>query len=127
MSAAPQPRTVLVVDDEEMILEIAQAILESGGFRVLCASDGASALQLLAGPDSRVDVVLLDERMPGMDGHLVLAELRRNFPHLPVILSSGQGGSSSPTETPGTRATFLRKPYRSAALLEAVRSALASS
>jgi len=115
MSAAPQPRTVLVVDDEEMILEIAQAILESGGFRVLCASDGASALQLLAGPDSRVDVVLLDERMPGMDGHLVLAELRRNFPHLPVILSSG------------TRATFLRKPYRSAALLEAVRSALASS
>jgi signal transduction histidine kinase/CheY-like chemotaxis protein len=118
--------TVLVVDDEESVRNVAKAILKRAGLRVLTAEGGRQALDLLRNSGSQVSAVLLDLVMPQMDGKAVLAALRSFAPELPVILSSGYTEES---ETGARLAahgptSLLAKPYRPAELLERVGEAL---
>lgn len=123
--------TVLVVDDEESVRNVAKAILKRAGLRVLTAAGGREALDLLrrnGHNGGQVGAVLLDLVMPRMDGKEVLEELRSFSPELPVILSSGyteehENGARLAAHGQPTR--FLPKPYRPAELLERVREALA--
>jgi len=78
---------VLIADDEERFVRSLAKVLRNRDMEVLTALDGASALALLS--RSECDVVVLDLRMPGMDGLSVLAELRKRRPLLPVIVLSG--------------------------------------
>jgi two-component system, chemotaxis family, chemotaxis protein CheY len=87
----PQPAIVLIVDDEEMIRELARAVLESSGVTVLDeAADGVAALERYraADPPQIPNVVLLDNRMPGMSGLEVAAEMLGEFPTQIVVLFS---------------------------------------
>jgi len=68
-------RTILVVDDDEGILELGQALLEEAGYRVLTASSSAQALQRCH-EEGPVDLCLLDIMMPGLDGHYCAVQLR---------------------------------------------------
>jgi diguanylate cyclase (GGDEF)-like protein len=68
------PGSILVVDDRESNLHLMGEILESAGHRVLCASNGAEAIELAI--SAKPDVILLDVKMPGMDGFEVSAKLR---------------------------------------------------
>jgi CheY-like chemotaxis protein len=80
-----RPTTVLIVDDDEAILELEQALIEEAGFRVLAASSALDALALLhrEGP---VDVCLLDIMMPSLDGRTAAAQLRRHSDRrLPIV------------------------------------------
>jgi len=77
---------ILSVDDEPAILSTRQLILESAGFRVLSAPDGEAALRLFS--SELVDLVLLDYVMPGLGGDAVAKEMKRQRPHVPVILVS---------------------------------------
>jgi CheY-like chemotaxis protein len=122
--------TVLVVDDEESVRNVAKAILKRAGLQVITAAGGPQALKILrrdAGNGGDVGAVVLDLVMPQMDGNEVLEELRKFAPELPVILSSGyaperEGGAELGTCGP---TSFLAKPYRPAELLEQVCGVLA--
>jgi PAS domain S-box-containing protein len=84
----PMP-TILTVDDEEMIRDTLASYLENRGFRVLQAADGREGLEMFA--TKRPDLVLVDLRMPELDGLEVLARLQETSPETPTIVVSGTG------------------------------------
>lgn len=91
--AVSQTATVLVVDDEDVVRSTTSRFLERQGYRVLCADSGVEALQLLdesaTTPLSRIDLVLLDLSMPGLSGHDVLRQVRRQYPEIKVLIFTG--------------------------------------
>jgi CheY-like chemotaxis protein len=83
---------VLLVDDEVSFTASMEKVLSRRGFDVKVASDGPTALVLIAG--EQFDVIVLDVKMPGMDGGQVLEEIKRSFPNIPVIILTGHYFSS---------------------------------
>lgn len=103
---------ILVVDDEEMVLEMAQTSLEIYGYSVLRASDGWSAVDVLNGARETICAVVLDLTMPGMTCEETLKRLRDIRPAMPVIIASGYGGSEITQRFDGAGIDgFLQKPY----------------
>ena len=80
---------VLYVDDDDVMLAVAAALLERWGYRVTTARDAAEALEIVRGQPGGFDLVITDFNMPGLSGVDVLRELRKLRPTLPVILTSG--------------------------------------
>jgi two-component system, OmpR family, response regulator len=113
---------VLLADDEEQFTKSLAKVLKNRNMEVLTARDGASALQLLA--RSECDVVVLDLRMPGMDGLAVMGEIRKTRPILPVILLSGHVDIESCTlACDGGAAEVLMKPCPIDTLTTAIENA----
>jgi DNA-binding NtrC family response regulator len=83
------PRTVLVVDDQHDILILLKLILETHGYRALLAPGAMDALQLLGQDDLKVDLLLTDVVMPGMDGMDLARVCRELRPGLPILFMSG--------------------------------------
>jgi len=75
--------TILCIDDSRHMLELHQALLESRGYKVLIAPDGATGIALSR--QQSVDVVVLDFNMPGMDGKRVAQVMMQEQPTLPVV------------------------------------------
>ncbi len=114
---------VLVVDDEPVILETAEAALMHMGFTVLSARDGVEALEVFRAHPGEIRLVLLDLTMPRMDGRETFQALRQLRPDLPVILSSGYNEQESVQGFLGRRlAGFIQKPYP----LKALRAVIAA-
>lgn len=102
--------TVLIVDDEANMRWVLQRALEQAGYQALAAGRGEEALTLAA--RQRVDLVLLDLKMPGLDGLAVLRELHLRQPDLPVILLTAY--ATVPTAVEAMRLgalDYLRKPF----------------
>ncbi len=78
---------VLYIDDDPRLLELQKGILETNGYTVLLAPDGPTGIALAS--QQRVDVVVLDLKMPGMDGDEVAGVLYQNQPDLPIIVCTG--------------------------------------
>jgi len=78
---------VLVVDDEEVVRLGYRRVLSTDGFRVMAAGNGPEALEMMTG--DRFDVVLLDLRMPGMDGLEVLEAIKKQWPESEVVVVTG--------------------------------------
>ncbi|MGI4797693.1 MAG: response regulator [Janthinobacterium lividum] len=106
MTSAPavNPLSILVVDDEEPIREMLGWMLGDAGHVVYEASNGADALSFLRS-QQRVDMVLSDINMPGMDGLELCSRVTAEWPGLPVLLISGRPPPA------GVRA-FIAKPFR---------------
>jgi|HubBroStandDraft_6_1064221.scaffolds.fasta_scaffold96821_3 DNA-binding NtrC family response regulator len=85
-------KTVLITDDDKLILASFRHALERQGYKVLLAEEGASALAFLE--KETVDIVFLDILMPGKDGLETLLEIKRRFPGVPVHVMSGGGTRS---------------------------------
>ena len=81
--------TVLLVDDEDMIIEVGQALLERLGYRVIAVKSGEDAVEAVQRMGSEIDLVLLDMIMPGMSGGEAFDRIREIQPLMRVILSSG--------------------------------------
>ena len=79
--------TILCIDDEPSVLEFQRALLESKGYKVLTAPDGAAGIALARAHST--DAVLLDFSMPGMDGNQVAQVLMKEQPTVPVVVWSG--------------------------------------
>jgi PAS domain S-box-containing protein len=116
--------TVLVVDDEIVVQKLARSTLERYGYRVLVASNGKEALDILNGPQHSIAVVLLDMTMPVMNGEETLARLKVTRPTVQVIASSGYNEIEALRRFGDGAAGFLQKPYRASQLLEKVKLTL---
>jgi len=81
--------TLLVVDDEDMILDVSQQMLEKLGYKVLTAKSGKAALEIYAEYKDRIDVIILDMIMRGIGGGETYDRLRKIDPVVNVLLSSG--------------------------------------
>jgi two-component system cell cycle sensor histidine kinase/response regulator CckA len=116
--------TVLVVDDEEGVRQLAKAMVERCGFGVELAADGEEAVRIFARREGRFACVLLDMSMPRLGGEETLGELRRIRADVPVILSSGYPEQRT-TRAEGDRpvTSFIQKPYRLATLTARLREA----
>ena len=111
--------TILLVDDEEMIRDLARQILELHGYSVVTAADGREAVDLYASQRGRFELVILDLTMPHLSGTDVLARIRDLHPDAKVILSSGY-----PSSETSRASAFLPKPYRAELLTRIVREVL---
>jgi two-component system cell cycle sensor histidine kinase/response regulator CckA len=125
---APEPAaalgTVLLVDNDLDVLQIARMVLERRGYRVLVAHDGREALEVFTRQREQIAVVLLDRNMPELSGEEVLVEMRRLDPGVRVVLASGYTVADLDPQTQAQLCGFLAKPYRPAELLEAIGRAL---
>ncbi len=108
---------ILLVDDEQMITEVGRAMLNQLGYSVSTAGGGKEALAVLEAQGERIDLVLLDLIMPGMDGGAVFDAIRRLHPGMPVILSSGYSLNGQATEIMARGCSgFIQKPFNLAEL-----------
>jgi len=116
---------VLVVDDEELVRDVACRALGSLGYRTLACADGAEALELYRRDWRKIDLVLLDMVMPRMNGPATFAAMRGINPEARVVVSSGYSldGEAGELLERGA-AGFIQKPYRIADLGRAVAGAL---
>jgi CheY-like chemotaxis protein len=105
MKTAPIRNIVLCIDDEEVILCLLQSTLMANGYAVLTTTDGPSALKLMSG--RRVDAIILDYSMPGMNGDEVAVEMKRMRPDVPIILFSGS--CDIPSRALGRVDAFVQK------------------
>ena len=117
--------TVLVVEDEEQIRNLARRVLEQLGYVVLEAVDGVDGLTVYQKEQQRIAAVILDLTMPKKSGLEVLATLRRLNPAVRVILSSGYSAAAQKLDLPrlGVMA-FLQKPYVPNELARTLRNVL---
>ena len=117
----------MVVDDERAIRELATAILERGGYSVLCASSGDEGLDLANQHDGPIDLLLTDVVMPGLHGRELAERLRPLRPECRVLYMSGYAGDILPLEQPPEDdLALLQKPFTRAALLDEVERRLGS-
>ncbi len=104
---------VLVVDDEEIVRDLAGMALEALGLEVLLARDGLEAVASVELHGHRLDLVLMDLTMPRMDGAEAFRIIRALHPRLPVILTSGYTEAESLRSLDGLQPeSFLQKPFR---------------
>ena len=104
-----QDMKLMLVDDETRFLATTKKLLTKKGYDVLTADSGAQALNVLA--SKTVHVVILDVKMPGMDGLETLRAIKKNFPLVEVIMLTGHGTVESAVEGLKLGATdFLNKP-----------------
>jgi signal transduction histidine kinase/CheY-like chemotaxis protein len=115
--------TVLVVEDEEAVRQLAVQSLERHGYRVLAAAGGEEALRLAVAYDETIHLLLSDVVMPGMKGPELAARLRALRPGIRVVLMSGYAADVV-TGDDLKDTTLVSKPFSSAAISRVVRQAL---
>jgi two-component system cell cycle sensor histidine kinase/response regulator CckA len=114
-----------LVDDNLQVRDLTQAILERLGYTVLAAENAREALEVLARHDGRVNLVLSDVVMPGMNGPQLLAKISESHPGLKSLLMSGYTDDVVLAHAAlGREVHFLQKPFTVAALARGVREAL---
>lgn len=116
------PIHVLLIDDEAEYVESLSKVLGRRGVSVTPALDGSSGVEKLSG--GSFEVIVLDLRMPGMDGLKTLTEIRKVDPATPVLLVSGQGDLASVSRALRAGITdFLAKPCSIDVLVSAIEDA----
>jgi PAS domain S-box-containing protein len=115
---------ILLVDDEEILRDVGQALLENLGYKVYLAEDGLQALEIYDREKENISVVILDMLMPKMGGKETLVKLKNKYPNIRVLISSGfhQEGTAAELKNIGA-CGFLQKPYLRHDLAKAVADA----
>jgi two-component system, cell cycle sensor histidine kinase and response regulator CckA len=113
-------QTILMIDDEDLLLTMGEMVLSSYGYRVLTANSGQRALDIFAEKGAEIDLVITDLVMPNMSGREVIERLRRQTPGLKIICASGFVRPPSSEE----KENYLQKPFASQDLLRKVKQVL---
>lgn len=117
--------TLLLVDDEPAVRETIQRLLEKYGYRVIAASDGAEAVGIFAQNREKIDLVLTDMMMPGMDGPSLIRIIRRITPELCVVGMSGVGDIATLNTIASLHLdAFINKPCTEDSLLGTLKRVL---
>jgi PAS domain S-box-containing protein len=121
-----RPCVVLLVDDESNVRAVARRLLERDGYRVVEASNGRDAADVLGDVSVELDVLLTDLVMPGLSGRQLIARCEQLRPDLPVVCMTGfSGESDDPRQFGKNLVSLLSKPFSSEVLRRAVASAVA--
>ena len=113
-------QTILMIDDEDLLLTMGEMVLSSFGYRVLTANSGLKALEIFAKRGPEIDLVITDLVMPQMSGRELIERLRRVSPDLKVICASGFVRPPSNED----QDNYLQKPFASQDLLRKVKQVL---
>jgi two-component system, cell cycle sensor histidine kinase and response regulator CckA len=120
-AAARGSETILLVEDEESVRRLTQAVLVARGYKVLVSESAEAALELSRAYKEPIQLLLTDVVLPGMDGHRLAEILRVERPDLAVLLASGYFDTSEGVDK---SEQLLRKPFTPEALFDKVRSTL---
>ena len=119
--------TVLLIDDDEMVVDVSEHILNNSGYDVVSAKSGKEAIEVYKENHSRIDMVILDMILPDMGGGDTYDRLKEINPGIKVLLASGydidyQGRDIMERGCDG----FIQKPFNMNELLEKIRGVLTS-
>jgi CheY-like chemotaxis protein len=122
----PGTETILVVEDEEILRELAVEVLQSLGYSVIAAEDGTQAVAILHGGEYRdIRLIVTDLVMPKMSGRELAAWIMRDFAHLPVLLMSGYTDDEIlRNAVEGAEVEYLQKPFTPKVLAQKIRQVL---
>ena len=110
---------ILIVDDESIVLDSCRRVLEAEGFQVFLASSADKALEIMASMEPAL--VLIDVKMPVLDGIDLMREIRKTWLDIPIILMSGYSTRETISQAAVMgAATFIPKPFTPDELLEKV-------
>jgi two-component system cell cycle sensor histidine kinase/response regulator CckA len=113
--------TILMVDDEDLLLTMGQAIMSAFGYKVITANSGQKALEILAKNEPPIDLLITDLVMPGMSGRELVEQARKTVPDLRILRTSGYVFPGKDEND----IAYLQKPFTSRELLIKVKNALA--
>lgn len=117
--------TILLVDDEGMIIDVGRQILETLGYTTLTASNGMDAIQIYSKNQDKIDLVILDMIMPEMDGGKVYDKIKKINPNFKALLSSGYTIDGQATEILQRGCNgFIQKPFNIVDLSKKIRDVL---
>lgn len=116
-------QTILMVDDEDLLLTMGQTVLSAFGYKVLTANSGQKALEIFSQSKSSIDLVITDLVMPSMSGRELVEHIQRLAPHTRIICTSGFVRPGNETGD----SFYLQKPFTSQDLLVKVKNALTAS
>ena len=117
--------TILVIEDEDVVLEVTQAMLERLGYRVMAARTGKDAIHIAETFDGDIDLALLDIKLPDMEGGKIYPFIMKSRPELKVIVFSGHAIDGPAREILDAGAQgFIQKPFSLAALSEKLKHVL---
>ena len=128
IGAQPKRATVLVVDDEPVLLRLSTRMLEAQGYTVLAADGPAEAMRLASADGNHLDLLLTDVVMPGMNGRDLAKRITKVAPGLPCVFMSGH--TADVTAVGGAledMGLFIQKPFTGPDLVRTVDEALAAS
>lgn len=115
--------TILVVDDELPLLEVIKETIGDYFSSIIVTDRGEKALELLKA--HRIDCVITDYRMPGMNGLELISEIQKIYPSLPIILLTGNGSDKDVVSSLEKGLfDYVDKPFKSAVLINRIRNAL---
>ena len=119
--------TVMVVDDEAVIIDVMQEVLETLGYRVICARSGRDAIAIYQARSGEINLVILDMIMPDLGGGETYDQLKAINPTIKVILSSGYSliGQAKQIMARGCNG-FIQKPFRIQEVSQKIRDVLDS-
>ncbi len=118
--------TILLVEDEDMVRSVAERALVRQGYTVVTASDGEQGLARLAQAE-KIDLLISDVVMPGMDGPAMVRAARATYPALPVLFMSGYAEEQLRKSIDIDNVAFLPKPFSVTQLAEAARDVLSAA
>jgi CheY-like chemotaxis protein len=117
--------TILLVDDEESIRDLAEEILRMFGYTVIAAADGEKALEIYREKKEDISLVILDLIMPGMGGQKCLEEILKIDPAQKVVIASGHSANGPTKNVLETDAKgYIKKPFELEPMLNVIREVL---
>ena len=117
--------TILLAEDDEMVLKLSRSILTHAGYTVFTAADGEQAMDVFDEHADQIDLAILDVVMPKLGGKGVFEKIRAKRPELRVLFSSGYSMNAIHTNfILDEGLTLMQKPYQRADLLRKVRETL---
>lgn len=116
---------ILLVEDEEMLRELAKMSLKGSGYRVMTASEGEEAIRIYKVHHNEIDLVLSDMGLPKLDGYSIFKELKKINPTVKFVLASGYIDPAQKSEIlkSGVK-EFIQKPYAPNDMLKRIRNVL---
>jgi len=115
-------QTILMVDDEDLLLTMGQTVLSAFGYKVLTANSGQKALEMLSKNGAQIDLLITDLVMPAMSGRELIEQVKKVSPDTRILATSGFVRPSGQEND----SLYLQKPFTSQSLLVKVKEALAA-